>query len=103
MTKNPYLNAFAALGYIALVASVMFYGSRNVGPEDTIVGPIAFMSLFTFSAAVMGYLFLYQPFLLYFDGKKKHAIDLFLKTMLVFGSFTALVLFLLFSGILSLG
>lgn len=99
MTKNPILNALAALLYIALIASVMFYGVRNTPGPDTVVIPIAMISLFTFSAAVMGYVFMYQPLQLYFDGKKKQGLDLFLQTLGVFGIITALLLAILFSGL----
>jgi hypothetical protein len=100
MTKNPFLNAFAAIGYIVLIASVMYYGTKHMKPEDSIMAPIAVVSLFTLSAAVMGYIFCYQPLLLFLDGKKKEAVDLFLKTTLIFGVITTGILLLLFSGII---
>ncbi len=99
MSKNPLINAFAALSYIVLVASVMFFGTKNLGPSDSVIAPIAVVSLFTLSAAVMGYLFCYQPGMLYFDGKKKEAIKLFLQTVCVFGGITIIVLLLLFTGV----
>lgn len=99
MTKNPFLNALTALLYIALIASLMFYGVGNTPGPDTVIIPIAMISLFTFSAAVMGYVFLYQPLQLYFDGKKKQALNLFLKTLGIFGVITAFLLAALFSGL----
>jgi hypothetical protein len=98
MTKNPVLNALAALLYIVSISSLMYFGLSNLTGPDTILAPVAMLSLFTFSAAVMGYLFLYQPFQLYFDGKKKQGVDLFLKTMASFGIITAIALALLFFG-----
>lgn len=100
MTKNPVLNALAAIGYIVTVALVMYFGTKNLGPEDSVLAPIALLSLFTLSAAVMGYIFLYQPFILYFDNKKKAAMDLFIKTVGSFAAITSIALILLFSGIL---
>lgn len=100
MTKNPILNALSALGYIILVASVMFYGFKNLGPDgESIIIPIAMLSLFTLSAAVMGYVFLSQPLQLYLDGKKKEAVKLITQTIGVFATITALALTLLLSGI----
>lgn len=99
MTKNPFLNTLAALVYIAIVASVMFYAGKALPKEDTFLAPIVALSLFTLSAAVMGYIFGYQPFQLYFNNKKKQAIDLFLKTILAFGGATLLLIILLFSGV----
>ena len=90
MSKNPLVNAVAAALYIAIVASVIFYGGRLVKPEDTVLGPISFISLFTLSAAVMGYLFVYQPAGLYLDGDKKGALKLFLTTTVCFGVITFL-------------
>lgn len=101
MTKNPLVNAAAAILYIIIVASVMFYGVEHSAPVNSIIVPIAMLSLFSLSAAVMGYIFLYQPLQLFLDGKKKEAIDIFLKTVAIFGGITALVFLLLFSGILS--
>ena len=100
MTKNPFINAFAATLYITAVASLMFYGTEHKVGVNSVFVPIAVMSLFTLSAAVMGYLFLYQPLQLYLDGKKKQAINLFLQTVAVFAGITALVFTILNSGIL---
>lgn len=98
MTKNPVINALTALGYISLVASVMFFGTKLAGskPDDSVLAPIAFISLFTLSAAVMGYIFLSNPLQLYLDGKKKEGINLFVKTLGIFGVITAAVLSIVF-------
>ena len=100
MTKNPLYNALLAAIYIVVISSAMFYGTKLSGPDNSVIAPIAAISLFTLSAAVMGYLFGYQPFQLYFDGKKKVAVDLFRQTVAIFGAITILVLAILFSGIL---
>jgi hypothetical protein len=98
MTRNPFLNALAATGYITLISSLMFYAPRAIPKEDTVFAPIAMLSLFTLSAAVMGFLFFYQPFVLYFENKKKQALNLFFLTVASFAGLTVLVLILLFSG-----
>ncbi|HSW98087.1 MAG TPA: hypothetical protein VLF89_09750, partial [Candidatus Saccharimonadales bacterium] len=84
MTKNPFINAFAASLYVVLVACVMFYGTEHTNSGKTIVVPIAVLSLLSLSAVSMGYFFLYQPVQLYLDGKKKEATTLFVRTILVF-------------------
>jgi hypothetical protein len=99
MTKNAFINALAASLYIVFIALVMFFGTKFTGPNDSIIAPMAVISLFTLSAAVMGYLFLYQPAQLYFDNKKKQAVSLFLQTVGVFGVITVILLLLLFSGL----
>ena len=100
MTKNPFINAAAATLYITAIASFMFFGLAHSHPDNSVFMPIAFISLFTLSAAVMGYLFLYQPLMLFLDGHKKNAVNLFLQTIAVFAGITAVVLILLFSGVL---
>lgn len=101
MSKNPVLNALVASVYIFLVVSVMSFVSRVLGNKpDTFFAPIAFLSLFTLSAAVMAYLFFYQPFQLFIGGKKKDAANLFVQTVGVFGAITAVVLTLLLLGVI---
>lgn len=101
MTENPLINGLVASTYILIIVSVMNFGSKTVPHPNPIVMPVAFISLFTLSAAVMGYLFCLQPIQLYFDGKKKRAVRLFLQTVSVFGAITTLLLILLFSGVIS--
>jgi hypothetical protein len=98
MTKNPFLNALAAGAYIIIIGLVMDWGTKMAPKGPSLIAPIAVISLFTLSAAVMGYLFCYQPIQFYFDGKKKIAILLFLQTVAVFGILTAVALGLLFFG-----
>lgn len=97
MSKNPIINGLSALIYIVSVAFIMYFGTKNLPKEDTILAPIAMISLFTLSAGVMGYIFGLQPIQLYLDGKKKEAVQLFLKTLMVFGFLTTIILLLLFT------
>lgn len=99
MSKNPLVNAFAAAIYIILIVSVMNWGTKMVPRPNTFMAPLAVVSLFTLSAAVMGYLFCFAPIQLYFDGKKKQAVTLFGQTVAVFAVITAIILTLLFTGI----
>jgi hypothetical protein len=101
MSKNPILNALLAGGYIVLVVTVTNYvGHFTNDNKSPIVGPIAFLSLFTLSVATMGYLFIFQPLQLYLDGQKKQGVNLFLQTLGSFAVLTILVLALLLSGVL---
>ena len=100
MTKNPFVNAFAGIFYIILVACVMFYGTEHTKPVNSVIVPVAVLSLFSLSAALMGYFFLYRPVQLYLDGKKKEATSLFVQTILVFAVITAIIFSLFLSGIL---
>lgn len=92
MTKNPVINALAASGYIAVVAFGIFNAESYLGPVDTVIAPILFLSLFVFSAAVMGYLFLYQPLLLILGGEQEKGIALFLQTMAAFAVVTIVLM-----------
>ena len=79
----------------------MTFGNRMSGRPNSFIVPVAVISLFTLSAAVMAYLFCYQPIQLYFDGHKKSAITLFLHTVGIFGLFTALILTLIFFKVIA--
>lgn len=101
MTKNPVINAVAATGYIALVATIMFYGPERLSSaEETVILPIAILSLFTLSAAVMGFLFVGQPLQLYLDGHKKEAVNLFIQTVGVFAGITLIMFVIALIGLL---
>ena len=100
MTKNPVLNALAAGSYILVLVSLMTWGTSIASNKpDSFLAPVGMISLFTLSAAVMGYVFCYTPLMLYFDGKKKQAVKLFLQTVGVFAGFTFIALILAFLGV----
>src|SRR3989338_4152289 len=97
MRKNPYLNALLASAYIAVVASFMYFGSHNAGEtEDSVLAPIAMISLLVLSVAMMAYLFFYQPAQLFMAGRAGEAGTFFLKTVGVFALVTFIFLALLF-------
>lgn len=98
MTQDTLYNAVLATGYITLVASIMYYAPRWAGPAESVLVPIAVLSLFVLSAAVMGYIFFYQPVQLYLAGRQKEGINLFLKTVGFFAGITALLLATLFAS-----
>lgn len=99
MSRNPIINALSASAYIILVVTVMTFVTQPLkNKPDTFLAPITALSVFTLSAAVMAFLFFYQPLLLFIDGKKKEGVSLFVKTVGFFAVFTAVVLILLSSG-----
>lgn len=101
MSKNPLVNALSASAYIVLVVSVMtFVTSPLRDKPDTFFAPVTMLFVLTLSVAVMAYLFFYQPLLLFIEGKKKAAVDLFVKTVGIFAAITVVVLTLLFSGLI---
>lgn len=89
--KNPYLNSIYAEVYIVLVVWLMHTLGKPNTP-DTFFDPIAALSVFVLSAAVMGYLFLGEPLQLYFDGQKKQSVAFFFRTVLSFAAITVVLL-----------
>ncbi|MCR4325265.1 MAG: hypothetical protein NUV59_00450 [Patescibacteria group bacterium] len=96
MTKNPLANAVLAAGYIVLVASLLYYGPKLAGSGESALVPVAMLSLFVLSAALMGYIFFYHPAILYMDGEKQLAVKLFMQTLGAFALLTLLFLVLAF-------
>ncbi len=87
--KNPYLNSiFAELYIILIVLLIRSFAKPNT--PDTFFDAIVAFSIFTLSAAVMGYLFFGKPLLLFIGGDKKKAVTFFYKTVLGFTILTIL-------------
>ncbi|MES2135242.1 MAG: hypothetical protein V4449_03320 [Patescibacteria group bacterium] len=96
MTKNYFLNALSGALYVVLVASFMYYVPKTFGPSESVMIPIAILSLFVLSVCVMACLFGYQPVKLYLEGEKKAPLELLVKTVATFAGFTVLFLVGLF-------
>jgi hypothetical protein len=101
MSKNPIINALSASAYIILVVSVMTFVTQPLrNKPDTFFAPITVLFVLTLSVSVMAFLFFYQPLQLFIEGKKKESVNLFGKTVGIFATITAIVLILLFSGLI---
>lgn len=101
MSKNPIINALSAAGYIGLIVGVInLISITHKDKPDTAFAPVVFLSLLTLSVTVMAFLFFYQPLQFFIEGKKKEAVNLFVKTVGIFAVFTATILILLFSGLI---
>lgn len=95
MKWNPFINTIAAAAYIGAVALFMhFIQSLRHDTPDTLLDGIGVISLFVFSAAVMAFLFFYQPLLRLVANKHAEALSYFLKTLGIFGVLTIIVLVL---------
>lgn len=93
MTKNPFVNALLAAGYICGLVSLMsLFVDSEVEHLVPMLIPILMLSLFTLSTAVMGMIFFYEPFRMYFDGQKQEAVTLVVKTVGYFAAFALAVL-----------
>lgn len=83
---NPIINASVAILYIGAVALFMrFIESLRHDTPDTLIDGMGAMSLFVFSAAVMAFLFFYQPVCLLIEKRPRDATAYFLKTLGSFG------------------
>lgn len=98
MTRNPYLNALCAAAYIVCIVLLITYGPAFVREKpDTILAPMAMLSLLVLSVAFMGYTFFFQPVLMYVDGQKREAVELFTKTLGTFAVITGIVVLVAFT------
>ncbi len=101
MNKNPFTNALLASGYINILVTLIFNSPKLITDNELgMIAPVIFLSTFVFSAAIMGYLFVYQPVLLLLEGKQVEATKFFLTTVFSFACITLAVVltFFLFSA-----
>lgn len=97
MNKYPILHALSATAYISFLVLALNYSSRLFPSGDnSVLAPIAFLSLFVLSVALTGYFFVYQPVQLMIEGRAKEAVRFFLLTVAYFAGATAVVLFGMF-------
>jgi len=93
MVKTGFFNALGTLVYIVLVATLMQNGDKIFGEvENSFIGPVSLLLLFTLSAVVVGGLVLGKPLMMYLDGKKKEAVSLFLATCAWIAGFTIVMI-----------
>lgn len=94
MSKKPFYHATLAAGYIVFIVNVLGYVMKPFeGPDPetgTLLVPMTMLGLFVTSAAVMAYLFAYEPITLYIDGKKQEAVRFFAQTLGFFACYAAL-------------
>jgi hypothetical protein len=82
MPTHPFFNALGAFLYIGgLVCFLHYVESIRHDTPDTIFDGIGAISLFTLSAAVMAYLFFYQPVALLIARKQAEASAYLLRTI----------------------
>ncbi|PIR89386.1 MAG: hypothetical protein COU07_00605 [Candidatus Harrisonbacteria bacterium CG10_big_fil_rev_8_21_14_0_10_40_38] len=93
MNKNPIINAFAASAYIVGIVLLINHITKVLSDNgDKLIIPILMLSLFTLSAAVMGFIFLFIPIQMYLDGKKKEGGMLLIKSVGAFAVITSIIL-----------
>jgi len=93
MKWSPIINAGGAVAYIGAVVLFMYFiTSLRHDTPDTLLDGMGVLSLATFSAAVMAFLFFYQPVLLLIEKKQTEALAYFLKTLGIFGAIMVTIL-----------
>ncbi len=75
------VDALGVVAYTAIVAYIMLNAPQAFGNMRDVWGPIAFLMLFVLSATVVGSLVFGRPVYVYFEGKKKEAVELFIFTL----------------------
>ncbi len=88
--KKPFLHALIAVLYIVSLVLIVNLTSK-IPPKETIIIPMAMLSLFVLSVAVMGFLFLSEPLQLLIEKKKQEAIIFFTKTVGFFALFAIIL------------
>lgn len=74
------LNVLGAAAYTVLIIFVMM--GLNTGGSDSPASPFVFLMMFVLSATVVGSLILGRPLLMYIDGRKEEAVNMFIWTVI---------------------
>jgi hypothetical protein len=84
LKKNQILSSPSPLGflqavgvtlYCAFVGVIFWKGNTIFGQADRYVAPVAFLLLFIASAMICALIVFYRPYQLFFDGKKREALE----------------------------
>lgn len=89
-----FIQALGVTVYCSFVGVIFWKGNEIFGKLDRYIGPVAFLLLFIASAMICALMVFYQPYLLFFDGKKKEALETVVNTATWL--FIAFILFLIF-------
>ncbi|MCL5019996.1 MAG: hypothetical protein M1426_05990 [Patescibacteria group bacterium] len=79
LSKKGFLQALGVTLYCSLVGVMFWKGNEFIG-NPGYIGPVMFLVLFIVSALICALIVFYQPYILFFGGKKKEALDLVLST-----------------------
>ncbi|MDP1706934.1 MAG: hypothetical protein Q8L36_03915 [bacterium] len=94
--KHSIINSVGAAAYVTVVAQIIRNGEAIFGQMKSAFAPVAFLLLFSVSAAVMAILVFGQPIIWYVEGFKKQGIRLAIYTVALLFLITFLtILFLI--------
>jgi len=94
--KKPFLYALVAAVYIVTLVLLINTATSILPSKDNIVMPMAMLSLFVLSVAVMGFLFFYEPLSLFIENKRREAVLFFAKVIGIFACFLLIFVVLVF-------
>jgi hypothetical protein len=95
LLRQGFLQATGVSLYASLIGLLFWKGEAIFGGgRPNYFGPVTFLILFSVSVLICGLFVFYQPYLLFFEAKKRQAADLIL--------FTTIWLFIFFLAFLML-
>ena len=78
--KQGLLQALGVAAYCSLIG-VIFWQGNNIFPNlNQYLGPVMFLLLFSTSVLICGLIVFYTPYKLFFEGKKKEAVNVVVST-----------------------
>ncbi len=78
--KTGLLQAIGVSLYCGIIGTVMQNGSKIFGESDTFLTPILVLTMFSVSVLTCALIVFKKPYELFFDGKKKEAINVVVYT-----------------------
>lgn len=97
ITKYSLINSIGTSAYIVAISYFMFFIPKIFEAKENVLSSVFMIMLFVFSAAFTGSLVFGRPIMWYIDGKKKEALALLFRTLLMFFVLMAIVFILIFS------
>ncbi len=76
LVSAGFTQALGVTLYCSFVGLFFWKGNELFGKVPNFFGPVAFLLLFSVSALLCALMVFYQPYKLFFEGKKKEALDL---------------------------
>jgi hypothetical protein len=80
LERTAFFQALGVTFYCSLIGLLFWRGSQFVPKPDPYFGPVMFLLLFIFSALTCALMVFYQPYKLFFAGKRQEAAHLVLHT-----------------------
>lgn len=90
--KRGFLQALGIVLYCGLIGAFFWNANKIFPPKDTFLAPIAMLTLFSTSALICSLIVFYRPYKLFFEGKKKEAIDVVVNTAIFLFVFLTIIL-----------